>query len=95
MMAVGLGNIALVTISAERDTSPEVFDVLLHRWRTMSPHQRAFLADQLSIGVATLATAGILAENVGIDEADLAHELARRRYGSTVADAAYCRVIGG
>jgi hypothetical protein len=66
-----------------------VFDVLVDRWRAMSPCERASLAGRLSDDVATLAAAGIRATNPGIGDADLAHELARRRYGSALADAAH------
>ncbi len=85
------GSIGLMAVGAARDTPPEVFDVLVDRWRAMSPCERASLAGRLSNDVATLATAGIRAGNPGIGNVDLAHELARRRYGSALADAAYRR----
>ena len=78
-----------MTISAARDTPPEVFDLLVAEWRTMSPLERADLADRLSIDVGMLAVAGIRSQYPGLDGTDLAHELARRRYGSALADAAY------
>lgn len=55
----------------------------------MSPIERVRIADQLSVDVATLAEAGIRAGNPTITRTDLLHELARRRYGSALADAAY------
>jgi len=79
----------MVMTATARDTPPEVFDVLVDQWRTMSPYERVSLADQLSADIATLATAGIRARNPGIGSTELAHELARRRYGSTLADAAF------
>ncbi len=83
-----------MTNGPARDTPPEVFDVLVDLWRAMSPSERAVLADQLSTDIVTLATAGIRAGNPGIGGNELAHELARRQYGSALADAAYCASTG-
>jgi len=55
----------------------------------MSPAERARLADQLSVDVATLAAAGIAATNPGISQADLVRELASRRYGAEVVEGAF------
>ena len=82
-------SIGVVTTSATRDTPPEVFDALVEQWRAMSPYQRAVLADRLSTDVVTLARAGIRARHPGIGNAELARELALRRYGSTLTGAAY------
>jgi len=83
-----------VTVRSSEDTTPEVFDLLIDTLRAMSPVERVSIADQLSVDVATLAEAGIRARNPGITESALRHELARRRYGSTIADAAYQRLTG-
>ncbi|MEZ5177317.1 MAG: hypothetical protein R2746_03275 [Acidimicrobiales bacterium] len=72
-----------------RDTSPDVADLMLARWRTMSPAERATVADHLSIDVATLAEAGTLAQRPTLTGVALRHELARRRYGAALADAAF------
>lgn len=94
MLSPGLGSIGIVTVRSAKDTGPEVFDLLIGRLRAMSPVQRAMLADQLSVDVAALAEAGVRARSPNITRAELLHELARRRYGSALADAAYRRSPG-
>jgi hypothetical protein len=47
------------------------------------------LADQLRVDVATLALAGIRAANPGMSDREVRRELARRRYGAALADAAF------
>lgn len=78
-----------MTARPAEDTPPEVVQALVDRLRSMSPAERVGLADQLSVDIATFAVAGIRARNPEITEADLLHELARRRYGAELADAAY------
>lgn len=51
--------------------------------------ERAALADQLSIDVARIARAGIEARRPGAGPDEVLHELARRRYGANLADAAF------
>lgn len=78
-----------MTIRSANDTPPEIVDVLVDRWQRMAPYERALLADQLSIDVATLAIAGIRSQTPGIGDAEVAHELARRRYGAQLANEAF------
>lgn len=85
------GSLSVVTLRLAADTTPEATDALVDAWRAMSPVERALIADQLSVDVTALAKAGIRAQNPGISDVDLLHELARRRYGSALADAAYGR----
>ncbi len=71
------------------DTAPEVVDLQVQCWRAMSIDERWALLDSLCADVDRLAIAGIRADHPGIDDADLPRELARRRYGDALADAAY------
>jgi hypothetical protein len=71
------------------DTEPSAFAVLAASWRAMSIGERAELTQQLSLDVDLLARAGIVARHPGYSEVEVCHELARRRYGNALADAAY------
>ena len=51
----------------------------------MSPLDRAIAADRLSGDVTRRASAGIRARRPDASEADVVHELVRRRYGDDVA----------
>ena len=73
------------------DTSPEVFEFMIERWRTMTLADRAALVDALNRDVETLARAGIRAAHPEYSERETLRELTRRRYGSELADAAYGR----
>lgn len=55
----------------------------------MSVSERAGLTQQLCLDVERLARAGIVARYPTYSELEICHELARRRYGVTLADAAY------
>jgi hypothetical protein len=57
----------------------------------MTPEQRAALADRLSTDVILFARAAIAAQLPDADQRTRRHELARRRFGSTLADAAFGR----
>lgn len=63
--------------------------MLTDRWRTMDIAERAGLVQQLCLDVEQLARAGINARHPEYSETQICHELARRRYGSALADAAY------
>lgn len=82
-----LGSVAHVSIPA--DTDPAAFAVLVQRWRSMSVAERVDLLDQLNADVERLAVAGIRAMQPGLTEPEIRHELARRRFGATLADEAY------
>ena len=75
------------------DTDPGAFAVLTGLWRGMSIAERAELTRQLCLDVERLARAGIVARHPDYSEAEVGHELARRRYGRTLADAAYLDVV--
>ncbi len=75
--------------SIPSDTDPEVFRVVVERWRTMTVAERVALVEQINADVELLAVAGILAERPGLSEVEVRHELARRRFGATLADEAY------
>ncbi len=55
----------------------------------MTALERAEFADCLSVDVAAIAVAGIRVDRPEASPEELRHELARRRYGKTLADAAY------
>ena len=86
-----LGSIGTVSARSVEDTTPEVFDLYIDTLRAMSPIERVRIADRLSVDVAALAETGIRARWPALARADLLHELARRRYGSALADAAFQR----
>ena len=53
----------------------------------MPAHERAAVADQLSIDVAELAMAGIRFDHPEASADEVRHELARRRFGRDLASA--------
>jgi hypothetical protein len=55
----------------------------------MTVSERAELTQQLCIDVERIARAGILARYPTYSDMEICHELARRRYGNALADAAY------
>ena len=75
------------------DTDPTTFAILAARWSAMSVSERAELTQQLCLDVERLARAGILARYPDYSEIQICHELARRRYGAALADAAYAGVL--
>ena len=58
----------------------------------MSVSKRAELTQQLCRDVEQIARAGIVARYPAYSEIEICHELARRRYGAALADAAYARL---
>jgi hypothetical protein len=79
----------MVRSAIPADTDPTAFAVLVERWRSMSVAERAELTEQLCLDVEQLARAGIVARYPSYSEIEICHELARRRYGTVLADAAY------
>jgi hypothetical protein len=71
------------------DTHPLAFAMLTARWSAMSIGERAELIQLLCRDVEQLARAGIHARHPDYSETEICHELARRRYGAALADAAY------
>jgi hypothetical protein len=77
------------------DTDQRAQTQLVNRWRQMSVEDRARQFAQLCADVDTLARAGIAARHPDLDQTQTNHELARRRFGSELADAAYDARVGG
>lgn len=67
------------------DTDPELLSAQAAQWQAMSPTERVIHADRLSVDVTRLAIAGIRSRRPDASEADVVHELARRRYGDSIA----------
>ncbi len=83
----------MVRSAVPADTDAAAFAVLMERWRAMDIGQRAELTQQLCVDVERLARAGIVARYPNYSEIEICHELARRRYGSALADAAYSGLV--
>lgn len=67
------------------DTEPELLRAQAEQWQAMSPAERVIVADRLSVDVTRLAVAGIRSLRPDASDADVVHELARRRYGDAIA----------
>jgi len=72
-----------------RDTDPAMCALQIERLRAMTVGERFDLIDAIHADVEALALAGIRRDHPGLDDRGVRHELARRRYGSDLADAAY------
>jgi len=83
----------MVPRSIPADTDPEAFRLLVERWRTMTVAERVALVDQINADVELLAVASIVAERPVLSEVEVRHELARRRFGSSLADEAYRHLL--
>lgn len=77
------------------DTDPRTDAILVERWRSMGVPERAALVERLCHDVEQLARAGITVLHPQFTEIEVLHELARRRYGSELADAAYASLHVG
>lgn len=75
------------------DTDPEVFERLVERWKALTVADRVTLVNQINADVERLAVAGILADRPTLSDVEVRHELARRRYGDELADAAYRHLL--
>jgi hypothetical protein len=75
------------------DTDPAAFAILAERWRAMSMRGRVELTQRLCLDVEQLARAGIVARYPTYSEIEICHELARRRYGTALAGAAYAGLL--
>lgn len=75
--------------SVPTDTDPDTYTILVERWRSMDITERVALIEQLCLDVELLSRAGIARQHPGFTEIEVCHELARRRYGDPLADAAY------
>lgn len=74
------------------DTDPEAFDALVASWRALSTADRVELVEQICADVELLARSGIRHARPELTERGVLHELARRRFGEALADAAYRNV---
>jgi hypothetical protein len=83
----------VVHSAVPHDTDPAAFAILAERWRAMSIGERAELTQRLCLDVERLARAGILARYPAYSEIEICHELARRRYGTALAGAAYAGLL--
>jgi hypothetical protein len=83
----------VVRSAAPADTDPAAFVILTESWRAMSVQERADLTQRLCVDVERLAPAGIVARYPSYSEIEICHELARRRYGNALADAAYSALV--
>jgi hypothetical protein len=75
------------------DTDRTAFAILIARWSAMSVSERAELTQQLCLDVEQLARAGIVARYPAYSEIEICYELALRRYGAALADAAYAGLL--
>ena len=75
------------------DTDPASFAILVECWRVMTILERAELTQRLCVDVERLARAGIVARYPSHSEIEVCYELARRRYGTALADAAYAGLV--
>ena len=79
--------------SIPADTDPDAFRVLVECFRAMTIAERVDLVDKIAADVERLAVAGILAERPDLSLVEIRHELARRRFGATLADEAYQHLL--
>lgn len=75
------------------DTDPESYAVLVAAWSGMSIGEHAELTEQLCLDVERLARADICTQHPTFTAIQVSHELARRRYGRALADAAYAGLL--
>jgi len=75
------------------DTDPRTNAVLVASWRGMTVLDRAELTQRLCLDVERLARADICARHPTFSTVEVSHELARRRYGRALADAAYVGLL--
>jgi hypothetical protein len=85
---------AVVHNAVPADTDPAVLALLVDRWRDLSLDDRAAMVEKLCRDVELLARVEITARHPDFAEVQILHELARRRYGTTLADAAYETLLG-
>jgi len=71
------------------DTEPAIQAMVVQRFRSMSPSERAQVARGWSEDLTRFARAGIANQRPTLRGQDLLHELARRRYGRGLADEVY------
>jgi hypothetical protein len=75
------------------DTDPAIDALIIERWRSMSIGERVELTRQLCFDVDRIARAGIAAQHPSYSRFEVCYELARRRYGRALADAAYSGLV--
>ncbi len=77
------------------DTDLLVYSILVERWRSMDLTERIGLIEQLCFDVERLARADVAERHPDFTEIQVCHELARRRYGAALADAAFAGALAG
>jgi hypothetical protein len=75
------------------DTDPAADAMLVECWRSMTTDGRVELTRQLCLDIDRIARAGVAALHPTYSELEVCHELARRRYGRALADAAYSGLV--
>jgi len=75
------------------DTDAAAFAILVGCWRAMTVQERAELTQRLCLDVEQVARAGIVARYPAYSEIEICRELARRRYGAALVDAAYAGLL--
>lgn len=75
------------------DTDQDSYAALVESWRKLGIEGRAELTQRLCIDVERLARADIVTRHPTFTEIQICHELARRRYGNDLADAAYALLL--
>lgn len=87
-----VGNLSGVSATGSADdTTDEIRALVVQRLRAMSTAERFQRCVEMTAAVEQLTIAGIRAAHPDIDDVDIPRELARRRYGDALADAAYGR----
>jgi len=71
------------------DTDPVVYEVQMDRLRAMTLAERIALIEAMHADVEAFAVAGIRTSQPDLTDEQIDHELARRRYGNALADAAF------
>lgn len=77
------------------DTTHEADALMAAHWAQASFAERLATFDSLCADVERLARADIVSKHPEFDEIHILHELARRRYGTELADAAYAGLLRG
>jgi hypothetical protein len=75
------------------DTRGDMGAQLVAHWRDSSVAERAAMVERLCADVELVARSAIGSEQPGLGELEVRRELARRRYGASLADAAFVRQL--
>ncbi len=75
------------------DTTDDIGAQLVARRRESSVEERVAMVERLCTDVEKVARSRIATERPGRAEVELRRELARRRYGASLADAAFAHLL--